>query len=66
MQFVSQTMELGVNEHHQNQVINYIRFARYQRGQRLRAVDVCFEDLKDSRWAEYDFERLGDYVGVDC
>ena len=46
---VLQTMELGVNEHHQNQVINYIRFARYQRGQRLRAVDACFEDLKDSR-----------------
>lgn len=41
--------QLGVNEHHQNQVINYIRFARYQRAQRLRAVDVCFEDLKDSR-----------------
>lgn len=47
--------ELGVNEHHQNQVINYIRFARYQRGQRLRAVDVCFEDLKDSRLTDETF-----------
>ena len=45
-----QTTELGVNEHHQNQVINYIRFARYQRAQRLRAVDACFEDVKDSRY----------------
>lgn len=47
--------ELGVNEHHQNQVINYIRFARYQRGQRLRAVDICFEDLKDSRLTDETF-----------
>ncbi|KAK7092935.1 leucine zipper transcription factor-like protein 1 [Littorina saxatilis] len=49
------TTELGVNEHHQGQVINYIRFARYQRGQRLRAVDVCFEDLKDSRLTDETF-----------
>lgn len=47
--------ELGVNEHHQNQVINYIRFARYQRGQRLRAVDLCFEELKDSRLTDETF-----------
>ncbi|XP_005095767.1 leucine zipper transcription factor-like protein 1 [Aplysia californica] len=47
--------ELGVNEHHQLQIVNYIRFARYQRGQRLRAVDVCFEELKDSRLTDDTF-----------
>ncbi|CAL1531553.1 unnamed protein product [Lymnaea stagnalis] len=47
--------ELGINEHHQAQVINYIRFARYQRAQRLRAVDVCFEELKDSRLTDETF-----------
>lgn len=41
--------ELGVNEHHQAQVVNYMRFARYQRAQRLRAVDMCFEEMKQSR-----------------
>ena len=40
---------LGLNDHHQTNVINYMRFARYQRGQRLRAVDMCFQELKDSR-----------------
>ncbi|XP_059145410.1 leucine zipper transcription factor-like protein 1 isoform X1 [Physella acuta] len=47
--------ELGINEHHQTQVINYIRFARYQRAQRLRAVDKCFEELKDSRLTDETF-----------
>ncbi|KAH9514368.1 Leucine zipper transcription factor-like protein 1, partial [Bulinus truncatus] len=46
---------LGVNEHHETQIINYMRFARYQRGQRLRAVDVCFEELKDSRLIDETF-----------
>ena len=41
--------ELGLNEHHQNTTVNYLRFARYQRGQRLRAVDLSFEEVKDSR-----------------
>lgn len=43
---------LGLNDHHQNTVVNYMRFARYQRGQRLRCVDSCFEDLKSSRLFE--------------
>jgi len=47
--------ELGVNEHHQLQIVNYMRFARYQRGQRLRAVDSCFEELKDSRLTDDTF-----------
>ena len=47
--FTLQSSALGLNETHQTTVLNYMRFARYQRGQRLRAVDSCFEDLKDSR-----------------
>ena len=40
---------LGLNDHHQANVVNYMRFARYQRGQRLRSVDGAFQDLIDSR-----------------
>ncbi|KAI0215839.1 Leucine zipper transcription factor-like protein 1 [Lamellibrachia satsuma] len=47
--------ELGLNEHHQATVINYMRFARYQRGQRIRGVKACFEELKDSRLIEDTF-----------
>lgn len=43
---------LGLNEHHQATTVNYMRFARYQRTQRLRCVDACFEDLKSSRLYE--------------
>jgi len=42
--------ELGLNEHHQNEVINYMRFARFKRGLCLKTVDSCFQDLKDSRY----------------
>lgn len=41
--------EFGFNEHHQNEVINYMRFARSKRVLRLRTIDSCFEELKDSR-----------------
>lgn len=40
--------ELGVNEHHQNEVVSYMRFARFKRGMCLKTVDSCFQDLKDS------------------
>lgn len=40
---------LGLNEHHKESVVNYMRFARYQRTQRLRAVDAAFDEVKDSR-----------------
>ncbi|XP_038249036.1 leucine zipper transcription factor-like protein 1 isoform X1 [Dermochelys coriacea] len=47
--------ELGLNDHHQNEVINYMRFARSKRGLRLKTVDSCFQDLKDSRLVEETF-----------
>ncbi|XP_062615439.1 leucine zipper transcription factor-like protein 1 [Saccostrea cucullata] len=55
---------LGVNEHHQAQVVNYMRFTRYQRGQRLRAVEMCFEELKNSRLDEttYTIDEVTDML----
>ncbi|XP_054549609.1 leucine zipper transcription factor-like protein 1 isoform X3 [Talpa occidentalis] len=47
--------ELGLNEHHQNEVINYMRFARSKRSLRLKTVDSCFQDLKESRLVEETF-----------
>ncbi|XP_021156410.1 leucine zipper transcription factor-like protein 1 isoform X2 [Columba livia] len=47
--------ELGLNEHHQNEVINYMRFVRFKRGLCLKTVDSCFQDLKDSRLVEETF-----------
>ncbi|XP_055037409.1 leucine zipper transcription factor-like protein 1 isoform X2 [Misgurnus anguillicaudatus] len=42
----------GFNEHHQNEVINYMRFARSKQALRLKTIDSCFQDLKDSRLVE--------------
>ncbi|XP_069873636.1 leucine zipper transcription factor-like protein 1 isoform X1 [Dipodomys merriami] len=47
--------ELGLNDHHQNEVINYMRFARSKRILRLKTVDSCFQDLKESRLVEETF-----------
>ncbi|XP_053198620.1 leucine zipper transcription factor-like protein 1 [Scomber japonicus] len=47
--------EFGFNEHHQNEVINYMRFARSKRVLRLKTIDSCFEELKDSRLVEETF-----------
>lgn len=49
------TSALGLNENHQSTVLNYMRFARYQRGQRLRGIDASFKELKDSRLCEDTF-----------
>lgn len=47
--------DFGFNEHHQNEVINYMRFARSKRVLRLKTIDSCFEELKDSRLVEETF-----------
>ncbi|XP_051971291.1 leucine zipper transcription factor-like protein 1 [Xyrauchen texanus] len=56
--------DLGFNEHHQNEVINYMRFARSKRVQRLKTVDSCFQDLKDSRLIEetYTVDEVSDML----
>uniref|UniRef100_A0AAY5KUY0 Leucine zipper transcription factor-like protein 1 n=1 Tax=Esox lucius TaxID=8010 RepID=A0AAY5KUY0_ESOLU len=56
MEFVSDSLaEFGFNEHHQNEAINYMRFARSKRVIRLKTIDSCFEDLKESRLVEETF-----------
>lgn len=45
----------GFNEHHQNEVINYMRFARSKRVLRLKTIDSCFEELKESRLVDETF-----------
>ncbi|XP_051267135.1 leucine zipper transcription factor-like protein 1 isoform X2 [Dicentrarchus labrax] len=47
--------EFGFNEHHQSEVINYMRFARSKRVLRLKTIDSCFEELKDSRLVDETF-----------
>ncbi|KAK5615597.1 Leucine zipper transcription factor-like protein 1 [Crenichthys baileyi] len=47
--------DFGFNEHHQNETINYMRFARSKRLLRLKTIDSCFEELKDSRLVEETF-----------
>ncbi|MEQ2240080.1 Leucine zipper transcription factor-like protein 1 [Ilyodon furcidens] len=47
--------DFGFNEHHQNEIINYMRFARSKRLLRLKTIDSCFEELKDSRLVEETF-----------
>ncbi|XP_018613024.1 leucine zipper transcription factor-like protein 1 [Scleropages formosus] len=47
--------DLGFGEHHQNEVVNYMRFARSKRNLRLKTIDSCFRDLKDSRLVEETF-----------
>lgn len=61
-------MDIGLNEHHQQNVVNYLRFARYGRGQRLRGVDASFEELKDSRLVEdtYTVDEVTDMLDGLC
>ncbi|XP_068671540.1 leucine zipper transcription factor-like protein 1 [Montipora foliosa] len=61
-------MDIGLNEHHQQIVINYLRFARYSRGQRLRGVDASFEELKESRLVEdtYTLDEVTDMLDGLC
>ncbi|KAM4718173.1 leucine zipper transcription factor-like protein 1 isoform 2-T2 [Anableps anableps] len=47
--------DFGFNEHHQTEIINYMRFARSKRLLRLKTIDSCFEELKDSRLVEDTF-----------
>lgn len=61
-------MDIGLNQHHQQIVVNYLRFARYGRGQRLRGVDASFEELKDSRLVEdtYTLDEVTDMLNGLC
>ncbi|XP_073971633.1 leucine zipper transcription factor-like protein 1 isoform X1 [Rhodnius prolixus] len=43
---------LGLNEQHQGIIRSYIKFARHQRGQNLKFIDMTFQDVIDSRLLE--------------
>jgi len=44
--------DIGLNDHHQQNIISYLRFARYNRSQTLRSIQACCQDIKDSRLLE--------------
>ncbi|CAG0922868.1 unnamed protein product, partial [Notodromas monacha] len=43
---------LGLNEHHKQELVDFMRFCRYQRMQKLRTVVACFNNAKDTRFLE--------------
>ncbi|XP_066981924.1 leucine zipper transcription factor-like protein 1 [Macrobrachium rosenbergii] len=44
--------DLDLNDHHRKNLSSYLRFCKYQRAHRLRSVDACFQDVKDTRIVE--------------
>ncbi|EDO45778.1 predicted protein, partial [Nematostella vectensis] len=60
--------DIGLNPHHQQNVVSYLRFARFNRGQRIRSVEACFEDLKDSRLVEdtYTLDEITEMLDGLC
>jgi hypothetical protein len=38
-----------MSDEHTRAVVEYLRFSRYKRAQRLRAIEASFADLKESR-----------------
>ena len=45
-------MEFGLNEIHTAEIVNFLRFSRYQRAHRLKGIECAFQDLIESRLAE--------------
>lgn len=41
----SQEDEVVLNELHKDLIADYLRFAKYQQGQRLKSIDYCFTNL---------------------
>lgn len=46
---------LGLNDHHQAAIVNYLRFARYQKNLRLKSVKRSFEDVRTSQLTDDTF-----------
>lgn len=42
--------KMSLSEEHTASIVEYLRFMRYKRSQRVRGVDANFQELKDSRW----------------
>lgn len=47
--------DLGLNDHHEEEVKKFLKFARYNRQQQLNSVKGSFQDLKESRLCEDTF-----------
>eukprot|EP00128_Syssomonas_multiformis_P017260 Colp12_sorted_trinity150504_noHs@16519 len=43
---------LGVNDKHNDQIINYLRFVRYKRSEQIREIEASFEEVKDHKLHE--------------
>ena len=50
-------MSFGLNDHHDGLVLNYLRFARFQRAQCLKSIGRSFEDAKDTRLLDDTYTR---------
>jgi len=55
--------DLGLNESHQKVVMNYMKFARYQRIQSLKAIEYAFKDVSESRYCMSFFFRVAYVLG---
>ena len=50
-------MSLGLNDHHDGLVLNYLRFMRFQRNQCLKSIKNSFVDAKDTRLLDDTYTR---------
>jgi len=62
--YLQKMSHLGLNEHHDALVLNYLRFAKFQRNQCLQAIKNSFQDAKDTRLLEdtYTVEEIEDIL----
>lgn len=60
--------DLGLNEHHETVLMNYMKYARFQRTQNLKAVQYSFKDVLDSRLLEdtYTADEVKDILTSLC
>lgn len=57
----SSYLAMELNDHHYQNVLNFLKFSRFRRGQKLRVVDANFEDILASR-VSIDETYTGDEV----
>lgn len=52
--------DLGLDDHHQQQAVNFIRFSRFKRIQSLKGIEQCFHDVEDSKMYDdtYTYEEV--------
>ncbi|XP_064470273.1 leucine zipper transcription factor-like protein 1 [Ornithodoros turicata] len=59
---------LEISDEHQDVALSYLKFAKFQRSQRLKVVARCFDDLKESRLMEetYTADEVRDILNALC